>query len=115
MHLIAKGTILIWCEHHPDAAEPLKAWAAKARVAKWGCMSDIQNSMPGSPSPVGADRVVFDIHGGNYRLVCAVDFARQKIFAKWFGSHAQYNKIDVKTVEFQRPKPISKPDGKADD
>ncbi len=30
----------------------------------------------------------------------AVDYDRQTVFIKWFGSHAAYDDIDVRTIEF---------------
>lgn len=35
-----------------------------------------------------------------YRLVVAVDYARQIVFIKWLGTHAQYDAIDVKKVKY---------------
>jgi mRNA-degrading endonuclease HigB of HigAB toxin-antitoxin module len=29
-----------------------------------------------------------------------VDYGRQIIFIKWIGTHADYDKIDVKTVQY---------------
>ena len=52
-------------------------------------------------SVVGADRVVFNIKGNAYRLVVAVDYRRGIVFIKWLGTHAAYDKIDVKTVKYE--------------
>ena len=52
-------------------------------------------------SIVGSERVVFNIKGNDYRLVAAVDYRRQVVFIKWLGSHAAYDKIDVKTVRYE--------------
>jgi mRNA interferase HigB len=49
---------------------------------------------------VGNDRVVFNIKGNAYRLVAAIDYQRQIIFIKWLGKHAEYDRIDVKTVKY---------------
>ena len=46
------------------------------------------------------DRVVFNIKGNAYRLVAAVDYQRQIVFIKWIGTHAQYDKIDVRKVRY---------------
>jgi len=51
-------------------------------------------------SIVGSDRVVFNIKGNSYRLVVAVNYEHQVVFIKWIGSHAEYDKIDVKTVRY---------------
>jgi len=50
---------------------------------------------------VGDDRVVFNILGNKYRLVVRIVFDFKVIQVKWFGTHAEYDRIDVVTV---RPK-----------
>jgi mRNA interferase HigB len=44
--------------------------------------------------------VVFNLKGNSYRLVVAIDYRRQIVFIKWLGTHASYDKIDVKTVRY---------------
>lgn len=34
------------------------------------------------------------------RLVVAINYAHQIVFIKWIGSHADYDKIDVKMVNY---------------
>jgi mRNA interferase HigB len=51
-------------------------------------------------SIVGADRVVFIIKGNSYRLVAAIDYRRGIVFIKWIGGHREYDKIDVRTVQY---------------
>jgi len=50
---------------------------------------------------VGLDRVVFNIKGNDYRLVVAIHYDRRIVFIKWIGSHAAYDRIDVKTVRYE--------------
>jgi mRNA interferase HigB len=54
----------------------------------------------GNASMVGADRAVFNIKGNDYRLVTAIDYRRGIVFIKWLGSHKEYDKIDVRTVQY---------------
>lgn len=53
-------------------------------------------------SLVGDDRIVFNIMGNKFRLVIRIVFEYKAIQIKWFGTHAQYDKIDVKNVIFKR-------------
>jgi mRNA interferase HigB len=50
-------------------------------------------------SIVSADRIVLNIKGNSYRLVVAVDFEKAIVFIKWIGTHADYDRIDVRTVQ----------------
>jgi mRNA interferase HigB len=54
----------------------------------------------GSASIVGAERVVFNIKGNDYRLVTAIDYRRGIVFIKWLGAHKDYDKIDARTVQY---------------
>ena len=62
--------------------------------------TDVKTSYANA-SIVGSDRVVFNIHGNAYRLAAAIDYRRQVVFIKWLGTHADYDKIDVKTVRYE--------------
>ena len=53
-------------------------------------------------SLVGDDRVVFNIMGNKFRLVVRIAFEYKAIQVKWFGTHAEYDKIDVESVIFKR-------------
>jgi mRNA interferase HigB len=56
----------------------------------------------GNASLVADDRVVFNIMGNKYRLVVRIVFDFKAIQVKWFGTHAEYDKIDVKTIPFKK-------------
>ena len=77
----------------------VESWFHEVQRADWKSPSDVLKSY-GNASIVGSDRVVFNIKGNDYRLVVAVDYSRQIVFVKWIGTHADYDKIDVKTVQY---------------
>jgi mRNA interferase HigB len=78
----------------------LDSWFQEVRKAQWKSSADVKASYAHA-SVVGADRVVFNIKGNAYRLVVAVDYRRGIVFIKWLGTHAAYDKIDVKTVKYE--------------
>ena len=53
-------------------------------------------------SIVAAERIVFNIKGNDYRLVVAVDFEKAIVWIKWLGTHAAYDRIDVREVDHGR-------------
>lgn len=88
----------------------LDAWFAEARRAKWAAMAGVKQQYR-TASVVSADRIVFNIKGNDYRLVVAVDFEKSILWIlwiKWIGTHAEYDRIDVKTVTYEKPKAPSK-------
>jgi mRNA interferase HigB len=79
-----------------DSEEPLKAWYAIAKAASWNHFADLKLQF-GSASAVG-DRVVFNIGGNKYRLVTYINYGFHTIYVRFVGSHAEYDKVDIKNV-----------------
>jgi mRNA interferase HigB len=77
----------------------LDAWFHEAQAAIWRSPAEVKE-VYGNASIVGADRVVFNIKGNDYRLVVAIDYQREIVFIKWLGAHQEYDRIDVRTVQY---------------
>ena len=43
----------------------------------------------------GSNRVVFNIAGNNYRMICKYHFGAKRVhlYIKWIGTHAQYTRL----------------------
>jgi mRNA interferase HigB len=82
---------------HADAAVPLREWFKTAEHAQWNTMADVRRDFP-SADLVGGDRLVFNIGGNKYRLVSLVHFGRPTLFLLWVGTHAEYDRINVKEL-----------------
>ena len=54
----------------------------------------------GNASIVNNQIVVFNIKGNDFRLVVSVNFLQTACYVIWFGTHKEYDKINVETVEF---------------
>ncbi|RZM01908.1 MAG: type II toxin-antitoxin system HigB family toxin [Pedobacter sp.] len=101
-NIIARRTLLAYCSQYPLAANALKQWYAEWLEQDFTSFNDLK-AVYGSVSIVGDDRAVFNIMGNKYRLVVRIVFEYKTIQIKWFGTHAEYDKIDVTTVQFQKP------------
>ncbi|HKK06733.1 MAG TPA: type II toxin-antitoxin system HigB family toxin [Gammaproteobacteria bacterium] len=97
MRIIAKRTLRDFYQQPQfmDAKGPLEAWHAEALKAEWLTPHDIKAQI-GSASIVTDTLVVFNIGGNKYRLVVDVDYARQAMFVKFVGTHAEYDKLKLK-------------------
>ena len=97
MKVIAKRTLRKFYEQprFKDAKGPLEAWHAEAIKAEWPTPHDIKAQI-GSASIISDSLVVFNIAGNKYRLVVDVDYARQAMFVKFVGTHAGYDKLNLK-------------------
>lgn len=83
----------------PALKAALDAWFSEVNKAKWENMADIKRRYA-TASILTADRVVFNIKGNDYRLVVAVDFQKSIVWIKWIGTHQDYDRIDVKEVQY---------------
>lgn len=107
MRIIARRTLKRFVEGragHKDHAAlktALDAWFDEVRRARWTSSADVKRDYR-TASIVSAERVVFNIKGNDYRLVVAVDYEKGIAWIKWIGTHAEYNRIDVRTVTHER-------------
>jgi mRNA interferase HigB len=74
-----------------------EAWLEIVVRASWRNPEDIKASYP-KASILKASRVVFNIKGNDYRLVARVQYQAGVLAIRFFGTHAEYDKIDAETV-----------------
>ena len=48
---------------------------------------------------VANDRVIFNVKGNDYRIICAMDYLRQAMFIKFVGTHKEYDRVKAAEVE----------------
>ena len=104
MRIIARRTLLDFVgslrgsKDQKAVKSALDSWFHEVQSSDWHTPADVTASYANA-SIVGGHRIVFNIKGNAYRLVVAVDYPRQIVFIKWLGTHAQYDRIDVKKVK----------------
>ncbi len=99
VRIIAKSSLQKFWERPgcADARGPLHSWYAEATKATWRSPQDIKGQYARA-SICGNNRVVFNIGGNKYRLVVEVQYRAGIVWVKFVGTHAQYDRIDVETV-----------------
>lgn len=99
MRVIAKRTLKTFWEQsgHEDAQSPLEAWHDIVLKADWKTPQDIKDVFKNA-SIVANNRVVFNIAGNKYHLVVEIQYQAGIVWVKFLGTHADYDKIDVETV-----------------
>jgi mRNA interferase HigB len=95
MHIISRPELIKFWNKHLDAEVPLKLWFKNVKQAKRKGINDLKRDYP-TADYIGNNRVVFDIKGNRYRIVVLVFFTGQKMFIRFIGTHAEYDKIDAK-------------------
>jgi mRNA interferase HigB len=96
VHLIRKETIEEFAWLNAQSRISLEEWLFKIKNADWDKPTDIQATF-GSADLLGksSSRVVFNIAGNHYRLICKYAFGDKQVhlFVCWIGSHAAYDQL----------------------
>ena len=100
MRIVAKNSLLVFIRKHAQAEQAALAWYAEASKASWKTPQDIKRQYA-SASFVGANRVVFNLKGNDFRLIVAVAYRIGVVYIKFVGTHAEYDKIDARTVTLE--------------
>jgi len=85
---------------HPDAEQPLKAWADEVRKASWQHPHDVKQQYR-TASILKNRRIVFNIKGNDYRLIVAVAYQFGAVYVKFIGTHAEYEAINAETISLE--------------
>jgi mRNA interferase HigB len=107
MRVIARSTLrqfvasLAGHRDQPAVRTALDNWYDEVNCAVWKSTADIKRQYA-TASIVTNERVVFKVKGNDYRLVVAIDFGKAIVWIKWIGTHKAYDKIDVRSVRYDK-------------
>ena len=96
VHLIKRQAIEAYVAGHAASKRSFEYWVTAIKYADWETPEDIQQTFgPADLLGGGYDRVVFDIGGNNYRLICKYHFGNTKVhlFVCWIGTHVAYDDL----------------------
>mgnify|MGYP006282923167 CR=1 FL=1 len=96
VHLIKKQTIADYTEKNAQSKEPFEFWLNIIKYVDWNQPGDIISTFRTADLlGRGAGRVVFNIGGNKYRMICKYYFGNSQVhlFIKWIGTHAEYTKL----------------------
>ncbi len=86
-------------QQYPEIEQQLKAWISEVTLAEWPNPNELKLQFR-TASIISKKRVVFNIKGNKYRLIVDIEYRLQIIFVVWFGSHKEYDTIDVDKVRY---------------
>lgn len=96
VRLIKRKSIEDFTVQHPRSRSSFRLWLTLIKMADWNVPGDITETF-GSADLLGngSDRVVFDIAGNNFRMICKYHFGVNMVhvYIKWIGTHAAYTKL----------------------
>jgi len=99
MKILVKKTIAFYIEKYPLAKTPLLIWYNEFSKLDLKNFNELKQ-IYGKASIINNERVVFNIKGNDFRLVVSINFLQGACYVIWFGTHAEYDKINVATVAF---------------
>ena len=99
MRIIAVNTIREYWEKYPNTEQSLRAWVQEIEQSNWESPLALKLKYRNASILTGK-RVIFNINGNKFRLIVDIEYRLKIIFVVWFGSHAEYDLIDSKTVKY---------------
>jgi mRNA interferase HigB len=97
MRIVTFRAIKEYVEKDTNAAIALYEWYHRVKRANWNSLLELKKDF-NSIDYVGNERYVFNVKGNHYRIVCIIIFASKKVYIRFIGTHAEYNKISAKMV-----------------
>lgn len=96
VHLIKKQSIEDYVLKNARSRTSFEIWLSILKRADWKEPNEIISTFNSADIlGKGSDRIVFNIGGNNYRMICKYHFGDMKVhlFVKWIGAHAEYSKL----------------------
>ncbi|MFW5761061.1 MAG: type II toxin-antitoxin system HigB family toxin [Cyclobacteriaceae bacterium] len=96
VHLIKKQSIEDYVRKNARSRTSFEIWLSIIKRVDWKEPNEIISTYNNADIlGKGTDRVVFNIGGNNYRMICKYHFGESKVhlFVKWIGTHAEYSKL----------------------
>lgn len=103
VHLIKDSTILEYASTHATSMLPFLRWLSGIKGADWNIPADIKKSFNSADLlGKGSNRVIFDIGGNNYRIICRYHFGEREVhlFVCWIGTHRAYDELCKKNEQY---------------
>lgn len=96
VHLIKKQSIEKYIKQNAQSKSSFEIWLSILKYASWQEPNDIIATF--NTADIlgnGTNRVVFNIGGNNYRIICSYHFGITQVhlFVKWIGTHPAYTKL----------------------
>lgn len=95
MDVIKPSRIREYWGRYRRAKPSLEDWLKKTRAARWSNFAEVRQTFSHADTvkvASGRQVVVFNVGGGNYRLITAIHYNRGNVYVLRFLTHADYDK-----------------------
>lgn len=103
VRLIKRKTIENFVSQYANGKSAFRQWIYTIKMADWNEPGDISETFRSADLlGNGTERVVFDLGGNNYRMICKYHFGEKQVhlFINWIGTHAEYTKLCKKGYQY---------------
>jgi len=103
MRIIKEKTLVeaIGNQRNAIAVGAVRAWIFEVRKAVWANPAQLKAQYRNA-SIIDSKRVVFNIHGNDFRLITDIEYNLKIVFIVWFGTHSEYDRIDVEKIRYEK-------------
>lgn len=95
VHLIKESTIHEYIREQSINRRAFDNWLNRLQIADWEMPQDIIGTFGARADIIGRQRVIFDVGGNHYRMICSYSFGRRNVhlYINWIGTHAEYDEL----------------------
>ena len=100
MRIIAKTRLKAYWESsgNEHVQSYLNEWYHFCSKQIWRTPQDVKDTLKNA-SIIANNRVIFNIKGNDYRIICAMDYPRLAMFIKFVGTHKEYDRVNASEIE----------------
>ncbi len=86
---------------HARSKVSFEKFRESIKKAVWNTINDVQKTF-GTADLISNNRMVFNIGGNNYRMICGIWFGPKMVhlYIKWMGTHAEYSKLCQQNLQY---------------
>lgn len=101
VHVIKWKSVEEFVTTHVRSKVSFESFKEKIKHSDWNSTNDIQSTFK-SADMIKNDRIVFNIGGNNFRIICTYWFGPNMVhlYLKWIGTHAEYTKLCNKNFQY---------------
>lgn len=101
VHVIKWRSVYEFVVKHARSKVSFEGFKESIKRSDWNSINDAQQTF-GSADVINNNRLVFNIGGNNYRLICSYWFGPKMVhlYVKWIGTHAEYSKLCKQNSQF---------------
>lgn len=97
MRIISSKVFREFAIKHPDCGKQLNLLKKDLEKQSFENSNQVKDFFP-YISILKDNRVVFNIHGNDYRMVIKFNFNSKIAFIRFLGTHSDYDKIDANSI-----------------